>query len=415
MVRRDAALHRIIAAAISLATPAAAAAQSTWTTRIDAVREDAKLHAGPFYAKPQLLLKEIGTDSNVFNAAGEQKSDFTMTVAPMFEIWVPVARRALLKTTTGADFVYYAQYEAERSIDPQLTLRAEGYLSRVMLFGETAYLNTRQRPNYEIDIRSRHVEDRLTAGADIAISPRLSVEVAARQLAVKYDADAQFDGTALQRTLNRETDGVHVAVRHQLTSLTTIAARVERLRDRFEFSPVRNSTSQRIMPGVEFRPQALIKGAAWVGYRRFVPEAPNLLPDFQGLVADLSLSYTLLSATTFGVSYRRDLTYSYEEFQPFFIDGSVGASIRRALGRRFDVLVSADRHRYEYQNVVPLDGPALPDRLDTTWRYAGSIGYRLGTDGRVGFGLSYLERTSNTQVFRDYDKLHIGCSMTYGF
>ncbi len=72
---------------------------------------------------------------------------------------MPVARRALLKTTTGADFVYYAQYEAERSIDPQLTFRAEGYLSRVMLFGETAYLNTRQRPNYEIDIRSRHVED----------------------------------------------------------------------------------------------------------------------------------------------------------------------------------------------------------------------------------------------------------------
>ena len=125
------------------------------------------------------------------------------------------------------------------------------------------------------------------------------------------------------------------------------------------------------MPGVEFRPQALIKGAAWVGYRKFVPESPKVLPGFQGLVADLSLSYTLLSATTFGVAYRRDLTYSYEEFQPFFVDESVGASIRRALGTRFDVLVSADRHRYEYQNIVPLDGPALPDRLDTTWRLRG--------------------------------------------
>ena len=82
---------------IALATPAAAAAQTTWTARIDAVRNDAKLHAGPFYAKPQLLLKEVGTDSNVFNEAGDQKSDFTMTVAPMFEIWVPVARRALLE------------------------------------------------------------------------------------------------------------------------------------------------------------------------------------------------------------------------------------------------------------------------------------------------------------------------------
>ncbi len=79
---RNAALHGIIATMIALATPAATEAQTTWTTRIDAVREDAKLHAGPFYAKPQLLLKEVGTDSNVFNAAGDQKSDFTMTVAP---------------------------------------------------------------------------------------------------------------------------------------------------------------------------------------------------------------------------------------------------------------------------------------------------------------------------------------------
>jgi len=400
---------------IGIAVPAAATAQPTWAGRVDAVREDAKLHAGPFYAKPLLLLKEVGTDSNVFNAAGEQQSDFTMTVAPQIDIWVPVARRALLKTTTGADLVYYAQYESERSIDPQLTLRAEGYLNRIMLFGESAYLNTRQRPNYEIDIRSRHVEDQLTAGANIAISPRLTVEVAARQLAIEYDADAQFDGTALQRTLNRTTDGLYVIARHRLTSLTTVATRVERTRDRFEFSPVRDSTSQRIMPGVEFRPQALIKGAAWVGYRKFMPASPKVLPGFQGLVADLSLSYTLLSATTFGVGYRRDLTYSYEEFQPFFVDQSVGASIRRALGTRFDVMVSADRHRYEYQNIVPLGGPAVPDRLDQTWVYSGSVGYRLGNDGRVGFGASYQERISNTIVFRDYDRLHIGCSMTYGF
>jgi hypothetical protein len=414
-VRKNASPHLIVVALISLAVPAAAVAQPTWTARIDAVREGARLHAGPFYARPQLLLKELGTDSNVFNAAGDQKSDFTMTISPLIEMWVPVARRALLKTSTAADLVYYAQYAAERSVDPQLALRGEGYLGRVMLFGETAYLNTRQRPNYEIDVRSRHVEDRITAGGDVAISPRLTIEVAAFSIALRYDADAQFDGTALQRTLNRETEGLAMSVRHRLTPLTTVAARVESLRDRFEFSPVRNSTSQRIMPGIEFRPQALIKGTAFVGYRKFVPDAPNLLPDFQGVVADLSLTYTLLGATSFGATYRRDLTYSYEEVQPFFIDESAGVSIRRALGSRFDVLISADRHHYEYQDIVPLDGPAPPQRLDAIWYYAGSIGYRLGTEGRIGFGVSHLERTSNTKVFRDYDKLRIGCSVAYGF
>ena len=40
----------------------------------------------------------------------------------------------------------------------------------------------------------------------------------------------------------------------------------------------------------------------------------------EGLVAQLGLSYTLLGSTVFGVSYSRDLTYSYDELQPFFVD-----------------------------------------------------------------------------------------------
>jgi hypothetical protein len=233
---------------------------------------------------------------------------------------------------------------------------------------------------------------------------------------MRYDADAQFDGTALQRTLNGERHGIQVTARHRLTPLTTIAARYETLRDRFEFSPSRDSHSYRIMPGVEFKPQALLKGTAYIGYRKFTPSDSRALPAFNGLVAQLGLSYTLLGTTSFGVTYRRDLTYSYEELQPFFVDASIGASIRQALGARFDVIVSADRHRYEYQDLLtaPPSASGLP-RIDTTWNYAGSFGYRLGREGRVAFGISYWQRDSTTKRFRDYDNLRIGTSISHGF
>jgi hypothetical protein len=169
------------------------------------------------------------------------------------------------------------------------------------------------------------------------------------------------------------------------------------------------------MPGVEFKPRALISGSAYVGYRRFTPEAAGALPEFSGLVAQLGLSYTLLGSTTFGVSYSRDLTYSYEELQPFFVNNSVGASVRRALGRRFDVLVSADRHQYVYEDLLtPLSSAPAAKRQDVTWNYTGSIGYRIG-QGRVGFGVSYWERSSALKTFRDYDNLRFGTTVTYGF
>ena len=412
-------MRLITTIALSLVlVPAVSLAQTSTAADIDAVRKDARAHIGPFYLTPSILLKELGVDSNVFNAAGEQVSDFTISVGPKLDVWVPMARRALVQATAATDLVWYAKYDTERSIDPQLGLRTQIFLNRITLFGEGQIVNTRQRMNYEIDVRARQLRTDVAAGVDLRLTPKFSVEGSVRRGDTEFDADATFDGTSLQRTLNQKTTGFRTVARHKLTPLTTVALRYERQEDEFEFSPVRNSGSFRVMPGFEFKPRALIKGTAYVGYRRFTPSSEGTIPDFSGVVADLGLSYTLLGSTTFGVSYRRDLTYSYEETQPFFVSNSAGISVRRALGRRFDVLGSLDRHSYEYQELlIALPGvspvPLVP-RLDTTWNYAGSLGYRVG-NGRIGFGLSYWTRDSSTRPLRDYDNLRIGTTATYGF
>ena len=69
-------------------TSAAGSAQA-----IDDVRSTYRIHGGPFYVNPGILLKELGVDTNVFNQAGEQKSDFMFTVTPQADVAVPLARR----------------------------------------------------------------------------------------------------------------------------------------------------------------------------------------------------------------------------------------------------------------------------------------------------------------------------------
>ncbi len=248
------------------------------------------------------------------------------------------------------------------------------------------------------------------------LTPKFSVEVAGRIDETRFDADDEFDGVRLQRTLDHKATGYNVAARHRVTPLTTVVVRYERIDDEFRLSPLRDSHSVRVMPGVEFKPRALIKGSAYIGYRRFTPSAADVLPDFSGLVGQLGLSYTLLGSTTFGVSFARDLTYSYDEVRPFFVNTWMGVSVRRALGRRFDALVSADRHLYDYRDLVarPTVDLVRDPRLDTIWNYAGSLGYRVG-NGRIGFGVSYWERESTTRILRDYDNLRFGTTVTYGF
>ena len=403
---------RLCILVMAIGIPASAAAQTDASTDPRDVRTDARGHIGPFYLTPGVRLKELGVDSNVFNTAGEQKSDFTFTLTPIVNVSVPMARRALLTTTLASDLVWYAHYATERSIDPQVTARGELYLNRITLFGETAQLSTRQRPNYEIDVRSHRADDTLSTGARVALTSKFSVEVSGHRDEIRYDSDAEFDATSLQRTLNRDTRGVQLTARHRLTPLTTLAVRAQVDQDRFLLSPSRNSDSYRVLPGVEFAPQALLKGSAYVGYRKFTPVAQGALQSFSGLVGELGLSYTLLGATTFGTSFRRDLTYSYSELQPFFVDTAVGASIRHALGSRFDVLGSADRHVYDYRSFVTV---GLDDalRVDVMWNYAASIGYRIGRTGRIGFGASYMQRDS-TILWRAYDNLRFGTTFAYG-
>ena len=388
------------------------------TQTIDEVRKNYQIHSGPFYVNPALLLKELGMDTNVFNDAVQPKSDFTFTVTPQADIAVPLARRGLLRMTVGTDIVYYAKYDGERSVDPRGTVRLEGYANRVTLFVEDAYLNTKQRLNYEIDLRARHLQNDLIGGVEVRVTPKTSVEVAGSRGRTRFDEDARVAGASqsLKETLDRDTTGASVTARYKHSSLTTFAAKYERLQERFPLSPVRDNNGYRVMPGVEFRPRALISGIAYVGYRDLEP-LTSTLPPYTGLVSEVGLSYTLLGSTTFGVTADRDVAFSYESLTPYFVDTSVGVFIRRAIGSKWDLLANAARHRYAYRNLTlqtaGLD--ALPDRTDITNNYGLSLGYRLKRRTRMGFGAAYYTRSSTVALARNYDGLRIGTTVNYGF
>ena len=65
--------------------------------------------------------------------------------------------------------------------------------------------------------------------------------------------------------------------------------------------------------------------------------------------------------------------------------------------------------------LIPPPSPGAAERIDTTWNYAGSVGYRIGREGRLAFGVSYWQRASTTKQFREYDNLRIGTSFSQGF
>ncbi|PYR74258.1 MAG: hypothetical protein DMF86_18730 [Acidobacteria bacterium] len=398
--------------------PAVARAQED-SSAIDDVRGARHLHLGPLYFGPLFLLKELGVDSNVFNDPATPRTDFTLTVTPKTTVWMPVARRALLTTIVSTDLVWYAKYATERSNNPEASVRAETYLRRLTLFAEGSYLNSRQRNSFDVDARVRHVDQAIAGGVRVRMTPRFSIDVGATSGRVTYVDGAEFKGQDLHQALNHTSEGASLAIRHRLTPLTAVVVKMNASRDRFPAAAFKDTDSVSVMPGVEFKPRALISGSAYVGVRRFTPKSADV-PGYTGPVARLSLSYTMFGATSFGASWIRDLGYSYDAREPYYVGNSVGASIRQAMGSHFDVLLSSDRHQYAYRRLLPQSGVSetpvalpLPDgSASDTWNHTASLGYRVGHLGRIGAGVSYWRRRSTSAAVGNFDNLRMQVMVT---
>ena len=195
------------------------------------------------------------------------------------------------------------------------------------------YLNTHDRPGYEIDRR---------AGTEVGFNGSVEIRALSKTFFMsrpppryQSDQDAQFSNV-LWFDLNRTETTAGLNVRHQLTPLTSLTLDVNREQDRFEFTPVRDSNSTQISGGVKFDPFALIKGSASFGYRDFQPLSPTV-PGYQGSTAAVALSYVALGSTKLGLGLKRDVEYSYDINQPYYSDGdasSIAQNLRS--GRSWD-------------------------------------------------------------------------------
>lgn len=372
--------------------------------------DDARFQRGPLKLAPTLSLKDVGIDSNVFNQvnADQPESDFTATLTPAVDAWVNLGRLRVA-SKHSMDVVYFRTHADQRSLGTAHNVKVDAPLTRVTPWFSAGTLSTRDRPGYEIDVRARRVEHSLGSGLDWNAGGRTSLTVAIRRNLIAFEADERFDGDWLRQILDRRVEALEVAARRKVTPLTTATVLVSRGRERFVFSPVRDGDSLRVTPGLEF--DARIRGSVWVGYRRTDFLSPSM-PDFSGVVASADVSYELGSGTRLQVGTTRDLVYSYELEQPYYVQTGFSGVVTQHLVSAWDVQARMARQALAYQRMVE-DGRAdgAVDHVSTT---GVGIGYHLSPDIRLGVNLDLHRRRSELSR-HNYERHTIGTSLTYGF
>lgn len=370
----------------------------------------APVHLGPVGLAPRIAITNLGVDTNVFHQASESDSDFTATLSPETDLWLRTAD-GLLSVNGRLDFVYFGQFKSERSVNGFGRAQYEYAFNKLRPFASVTVLNTRARPGYEIDARARRLESTVTAGVELRALSRTSVELAARRRTVDFAGDAVFMGTRLEEQLNRRVEGVDLTIRQRLTPLTTAVLRASGERQRFDISPIRNTDSSHVMTGFELSQFALIRGRAFVGYRRLTAAGGGTLPAFSGVTADIDVAYTAPTETRISLGVASDLDYSFEFAYPYYVQTGWTISVVQRVTSRWDVVLRGGHDRLGYRG----ESEALPgQRVDFVDHIGGGVGYQLGQDTRLGFDvLSYHRRTDLPD--RGYRAIRSGLSVTYGF
>jgi hypothetical protein len=394
-------LSCVIAVVSASATPARAQTQAP-----EAI-ETMPIHFGALGLRPSISITNVGNDSNVFNEAEHPQQDFTATVVPRLVARVRGGRMTL-PYGSAADMVYFKKFTSERSVNANTDIRLDADLGRVQPYASIGWVATNERLNAEIDVRTPRSQRALAGGLRVLMASRTALLVSGRRFTLDFDEGALFKGVDLSRTLNSQADSVDASLQLLLTPLTTFSMTTSLQRDRFEAAPERDSDTLRLLPALQFDPSTLIRGSVAVGYRRFRPLTPAL-PDYSGLLVQAGLGYTMLARTKFDLDLARDVQYSFEDDEPYYLSTGGRLTVTHQLVGPLDLQAFGGGQTMAYRQ----SGTPTDVRRDQVRSYGGGAGYRLRNNMRLGVTWETNRRQSALDD-RDYVRRRIYASLIYG-
>lgn len=392
--------------------PAFVACVCLVTTRAEAQTQPAEtiesmpIHAGPVGLRPSLSVTNAGVDSNVFNSADNPQNDFTATIVPRIVARVR-AGRLMFSYGAATDFVYFKDFKDEQGVNFTSDVRLDANLGHLQPYVSTGWVSTKDRLNAELDARAPRTQRTIMGGTRLLVASKTTLVFNARRFDLDFDEGTEFRGSDLAHNLNSRTDSVEGGVQIALTPLTTLNLTSSVQRDRFDSAPERNANTFRVTPSLQFDPTSLIRGTVLVGYRHFEP-LDRVLPDYSGVIVQVLAGYTLLERTKFDVDLARDVQYSYEDIEPYYLATGGRLTVTHQLVGPFDLQGFGGRQSLAYR--TPGGGDTRTDRVET---FGAGAGYRIHSQYRVGFTWEHNRRRS-VLPDRRYERDRLFASVTYG-
>ncbi len=369
---------------------------------------EAAIRLGPLTLNPNMTVKGVGVEDNVFNDPTQPKADATATVAPDLEA---ILRSGVvrLRVYSVSDTVFYKKYRPVGGQNRMIDSRADLMFERLRPFVFFGVRGTQDRPNNEVDIRPRRRIRRYGGGAGAQVASRLGVVVTYEHTDTVYNKGIAIGEIDVRRFLDRVTDSVGVDVRFAATPLTTVVLTLMTEDDRFPFEPPRDNRARAAGLRLEFLPDAVIHGKLDVGYQQI--RTGGRAPSYDGLVAGGKVGFSLFGLTRFDLVVDRARDYSIHERQPYFVRTGGESTINQRLFGPLDIQVNGRYEQLDYRSLEAFHLRPDRSRIDSVGY---SAGWNLKDRSRIAVN---VERTRRRSTLPDasYARRRVFLNWTYGF
>jgi hypothetical protein len=113
-----------------------------------------------------------------------------------------------------------------------------------------------------------------------------------------------------------------------------------------------------------------------------------------------------------GVQIGRDVQYSFDVNQPYYLQTGISGSIAQQIYGPLDVVARAGTQHLSYRDRAGAT-VAVAGRTDDVRTLGVGFGYHVGSELRIGFNVDQSRRDTDL-VGRRYEGYRAGMSVTYG-
>ncbi len=365
---------------------------------------------GPFLVQPLFVIDHIGYDDNIYlvpEQFREPESDFVIRLGPDVTAQTRFGHRVALTIHDKLSGEVFVRHSNLNHADNDLKTQLDVFLNRFLLTTKVRWWTYRQRPNSEIDERTRRDSRDLRQGLRLFASEKVDLYGEVRANRIRYsdpdylyrvdpDGDGTWQAVTIGQALDRDQSETSVEIGWRPRGTTRLFFRYRSREDDFVYDDLgRDSRERRREIGLELRPKSFLSGRISFGKAR-LRAVHQTFPyrEFDGSVSRAQVSWKPTGTTKFTGKVERDVRFSTYQNNLYYEYRLRSLRMDSYLGSVWGVQAGWSMRKLDWpeKGTITLVGKRRHDEIKETF-----FGVLLRLPGGVDLGIRYgvRDRTSN--------------------